>query len=161
MGQTAALGALRASPVAEGLDDGQLEALAGVLESRTLADGEVLFEEGGVDPCLFLLVTGRLAVTRDVAGQDRVTLHVLRAGELVGEMGFVAGEPHIATLRALGAAEVLVLRRDSFEQLVPDQPWLVYRLMNAMMRSVHAKMHRLNVQFVEMQNYVTKTHGRY
>jgi CRP-like cAMP-binding protein len=161
LSESAIIDALGKSPLGADLDDQERETLAKVMRLRRLADGDVLFEEGGVDQSLFLLLSGRLAVTRDVAGEDRITLHVLRPGELVGEMGFIGGEPHIATLRALGDTEILALDRGDFETLVPEQPWLVYRLMSAIMRSVHATMHRVNLQFIEMQNYVTKSHGRY
>ena len=41
------------------------------------------------------------------------------------------------------------------------QPLLVYRVMRAIVREVHSILRRMNIQFVELTNYVTKQHGRY
>ena len=38
---------------------------------------------------------------------------------------------------------------------------LVYRVMRAIMREVHGILRRMNVQYVELTNYITKQHGRY
>jgi CRP/FNR family transcriptional regulator, cyclic AMP receptor protein len=38
---------------------------------------------------------------------------------------------------------------------------LVYRVMRAIMRSVHAIVRRMNNQYVQMTNYITKQRGRY
>lgn len=152
---------LQDSPLGAGLDAQDCAVLAAILETRQLEDGEVLIEEGGRDDSLYLLKSGRLAVTRDATGGDHVTLHVMKAGDLAGEMGFVTGDKHIASLNALGPTEVLVLRREQFEALVSSHPQLVYQVMRAIARSVHNTLSRLNQQFIELQNYVTKTHGRY
>ena len=152
---------LQGSPLGIGLDAQDCETLAAIMQLRRLEDGEVLIEEGGRDDSLYLLTSGRLAVTRDATGGDHVTLHVMKAGDLAGEMGFVTGDEHIASLNALGPTEVLVLERAKLEALIDTQPRLVYQLMRAIARSVHNTLSRLNQQFIELQNYVTKTHGRY
>jgi CRP-like cAMP-binding protein len=153
--------ALQASALGKVLSSGQCRVLAQALSARTLADGEVLINEGEKDESLFLLRSGRLAVTRDVAGGDQLTLHVMKPGDLAGEMGFITGDEHIASLHALGETEVLVLPRRRFEELVETHPRLVYEVMRTIARSVHNTLARLNAQFIELQNYVTKTHGRY
>lgn len=152
---------LQESPLGIGLDAQDCAALAAIMQSRQLEDGELLIGEGGRDDSLYLVKSGRLAVTRDATGGDRVTLHVMKAGDLAGEMGFVTGDEHIASLNALGPTEVLVLSRANFEALVDTQPQLVYQVMRSIARSVHNTLSRLNQQFIELQNYVTKTHGRY
>lgn len=153
--------ALEGSPFGAAIGSGECKVLAKCMSSTVLADGEFLFHEGGRDDSLYLIRSGRLAVTRDVAGGDQLTLHVMKAGDVAGEMGFVTGDPHIASLHALGETEVLVLPRLRFEELVDTHPRLVYQVMRTIVHSVHNTFARLNAQFIELQNYVTKTHGRY
>lgn len=130
-------------------------------EIRDLKDGEILIEEGKVDNRLHLVVDGNLAVTRKAAGEDWVVLHVLRSGELAGELGFIDGQEHSATLRAIGPARVFSLERNRFESLLETNPLLVYRVMRAIIRGVHNTLRRMNVQQMEMTNYITRQHGRY
>ncbi len=53
------------------------------------------------------------------------------------------------------------LKRSDFEGIVGDHPQLVYRVMRAVTRSVHKIVHRMNHQFIELNNYIFKQHGRY
>jgi CRP-like cAMP-binding protein len=152
---------LRKSPLTANLDDGEVRVLAEICVCRDLADEEVLFEEGKTDEQLYVITSGRLAVTRETGGGDWTTLHILKEGDLAGEMGFVDGRPHSATLRALGATTVCSLSREDFEGLVTRHPWVVYRTMQAIVTAVHDILRRMNAQYVEMNNYITKQHGRY
>ena len=149
------------SPLGVELNKEDCKVLAGVIETQTLKDGDILIKEGGTDDSLHVVISGRLAVTRDVGGGDYVTLHVLNPGDFAGAMGFVDGGERSATLRALCDTDVYTLHRETFESLVTTHPALVYQVMRSIIRSVHRTVLRMNQQFVELQNYVTKEHGRY
>ncbi|MBP8902290.1 MAG: cyclic nucleotide-binding domain-containing protein, partial [Thiobacillaceae bacterium] len=116
---------------------------------------------GKVDNRLHLVIDGNVAVTRKTTGEDWVVLHILRKGELAGELGFIDGQEHSATLRAIGPARVFSLERNRFESLLESNPLLVYRVMRAIIRGVHNTLRRMNVQQMEMTNYITRQHGRY
>lgn len=61
----------------------------------------------------------------------------------------------------MGEAGVISFDRERVEALLLDQPWIVYRLMQAIVQAAHQILRRMNVQYIEMANYVTKQHGRY
>ena len=128
---------------------------------RELGDGEVLIEQGKTDETLHIIGVGALAVERKTAGGDQVTLHVLKAGDLAGEMGFVDGTEHSATLRAVGKTVVVSLRRQDLETILPSKPEVVYGVMRGVVRTVHRILREMNLHYVELNNYITKTHGRY
>lgn len=152
---------LRASPLTHNLSDAQVRLLTGIGHCRSLADDEILFSEGGVDDSLHVLTSGKLAVTRDVGGGEYTTLHILKAGDFAGEMGFIDGRPHTATLRAIGNCTVCSIERERFETLIASDPWIVYRVMQNIVQVVHDILRRMNAQHVEMSNYITRQHGRY
>jgi len=128
---------------------------------RNLHDGEVLIEEGKVDNCLHIVISGNIAVSRQTTGGELLTLHILTQGELAGALGFIDGQEHSATLRAVGPTSVFSLERSKFESLLETQPQLVYRVMRAIIRGVHNTVRRMNMQHLEMTNYITQQHGRY
>ena len=41
------------------------------------------------------------------------------------------------------------------------KPQLVYGIMRGIIRSVHRILGEMNMHYVELNNYITKTHGRY
>ena len=77
------------------------------------------------------------------------------------ELGFVDGVEHSAAIRALSNCEVFSLNRPDFEALLHKDPDLVYKVMRAVIRTAHARLRRMNVQYVELTNYIAKQHGRY
>ncbi len=151
----------RSSPLAAELNDEQCALLAKQVVCRTLTDGEILLKEGAVDQSLYVIAKGNLAVTHESGGGDWIVLHTLRPSDLAGELGFLDGLEHSATLRSIGPTELFSLERSRLEALLDEQPRLVYQVMRAVIRSVHSTLRRMNVQYVELTNYISKQHGRY
>ncbi|MDJ0832724.1 MAG: cyclic nucleotide-binding domain-containing protein [Gammaproteobacteria bacterium] len=149
------------SPLGHELTAEQSGKLAEVVSARCLEKGMFLLEEGHKDNSLFVVSGGELEVVKATGGGDWVTLQVLRPGDLAGEMGFIDGAGHSAAIRSLGYSEVFSLERSDLERLLDEDPQLVYHVMRAIMRTVHSIMRRMNLQLIEMTNYVTKEHGRY
>ncbi|TNF95923.1 MAG: cyclic nucleotide-binding domain-containing protein [Gammaproteobacteria bacterium] len=155
---------IRNSPLAAELSDDECAVLAGLVEKRKLKNGENLIKEGECEHCLYVVVSGKLGVTRNVCGGsgcEDITLHVLSAGHFAGEMGFVDGMEHTASLQSLGKSEVLALDRQALESQLEAHPHLVYQVMRSIIRSGHDIVRRMNSQYVELTNYITKSHGRY
>jgi CRP-like cAMP-binding protein len=152
---------IRASSLARELDEDQKSVLASLFESRDLSNGEVLIREGEISSTLYVIASGALEVTRDTGNGEWITLHLLRPGDISGELGFVDSMEHSATLRAVGSSQVLCLSRERFDALIDTHPKIVCMVMRAMVREVHAILRRMNVQYVEMTNYIGKQHGRY
>ena len=80
---------------------------------------------------------------------------------MIGELGFIDGVEHSASLRALGNCELIRLERENFEKLLETDPDLTYKVMRAIVREVHRILRGMNTQYMEMSNYISKQHGRY
>jgi CRP-like cAMP-binding protein len=143
------------------LSEEQCRDLSTIATSRSLADKEILIEQGQIDETLHIVATGSLLVERTTAGGAVATLHILKPGDLAGEMGFVDGTEHTATLRASGKSEVVSINRKSLESMLSPNPGVVYALMRGIVRTVHRILREMNLQFVELNNYITKVNGRY
>ncbi|EGV29159.1 putative transcriptional regulator, Crp/Fnr family [Thiorhodococcus drewsii AZ1] len=152
---------LRRSSLSASLTDDEVEALAVIAYCRRLADQEVLIKEGNVDNSLHIITEGAIAVTRDVGKGEYTTIHVLRTGDLAGEMGFISGQSHTATLRSLGRTQVCSFEREAFESLLAEHPWLVYRVMQNIVKVSQDILRRMNAQHVELTKYVSRSHALY
>ena len=139
----------------------EAETLTAVMSSQKLADEDYLITENDSDHSLHVLLEGKLEVIRKTGAGETASLAVLRDGELAGELSFIDGEPHTVSLRALCDCLVVSIDRKEFERLIDGHPQLVYKVMRAIARSAHRIVHRMNLQFVELSNYVFKQHGRY
>ncbi len=149
------------SPLGRELSPEQCEKLAEVVAVLGLKDGEYLLEEAHQDETLYVIVDGRLEVVKCTALDDCVSLQLLKQGDMAGELGFIDGQPHSAGLRALSNCTVFSLDKSTLEAFLDTDPDLVYKVMRAIIRTVHVILRNMNMQHVEMTNYISKQHGRY
>lgn len=107
---------------------------------QDLVRGQMLVAQGGPSNALFLVLHGALAVRR--AG-DLEPIAELRAGELVGEIGFFADIPRTADVIAIRDTSVLVLTRAAYEKLAAEAPAVVEALLAALARRFARETARL------------------
>jgi len=153
--------ALRPSKLASELTDEQCHRLAAAMELRDLKDGDVLVNEGDDDHHFYLIVSGKIAVVKGVGTPEQVTLNTRAAGDFAGELSWLDGSRRYASLVAKDSTRVLGLEREKLESLLEADPWLVYRVMRAIVRAVHQIQRQLYMQQNELTNYIYKQHGRY
>jgi CRP-like cAMP-binding protein len=161
MGDPGLLESLRNSRLAPELTEAQLGTLSDLAFALDMKAGEVLVNEGASDNHLYVLVSGALAVIRGVGTAEPVNLFALAPGDFVGELSFLDGTPHYASIVALGPVRVIGLEREKLESLLHQHPEIVYRVMRSIVRTVHQIQRRLSMQSAELTNYIYKQHGRY
>lgn len=145
----------------ENISQDECGVLTTAFQLQKLNAGDILLREGEQDDALYIIIDGDLIATRDAGGDEYVILSHLKPGDIAGAMGFIDGSNHSATLRAGKDSHVLTLHRDVLEGMVDAHPQLVYKVMKMIVKSVHQTLLRMNQQYVEMNNYIMKEHGRY
>jgi len=91
---------------------------------KTFRAGEVIFREG--DPPrdeAYMVHLGRVEVRKQVGNEQRV-LHVMRKGELLGELGLFGKSRRSATAVALEPVTLMVIPARKLDQLVRTNPAL-------------------------------------
>ena len=160
------LQALCSSTLTEELRDSEIDALAGLIEVQEFKAGKSILKPGDENNKLndALLILGSGAVEATVMSDgEKVTLHLLKPGDLAGIIGFVGGNVAqiSATVEAKHDSKVLVLDRARFETLLNTQPAIVYYIMRGIVRHVQGIVRRMNMQSAQMNNYIFKQGGRY
>jgi CRP/FNR family transcriptional regulator, cyclic AMP receptor protein len=149
------------SVLAKELSPGDVDIVASLVRLHNLEDGQVITPEGEPDSHMHVVVNGALAVSRPGAGGQWENLHVMTAGDLVGELSFLDGTPRYAALRAVGKTEIFSLDRADLEGLVDKHPWIAYRLMRAIVRFTHGLQRRMSMQSAELMHYLYKNQAKY
>src|SRR3979409_448797 len=111
------------------LSSGQRLKAFGAMVRQDLVRGQTLVAQGEPSDALFVVLHGALAVRR--AG-DHAPIAELRAGEVVGEIGFFAHMPRTADVIAIRDTSVLVLTRAAYQDLAEDAPAIVEELLAAL-----------------------------
>jgi CRP-like cAMP-binding protein len=99
------------------LSAAEVEAIAAIVQSRTIPAGKELFREGDAGDGLYLLVSGEVNVIKQGVEGEHL-LAKLEAGAVLGEMSLITSDARSATGRAVGDAIVLHLPAAQFRTLV-------------------------------------------
>jgi len=120
---------LKAIPLFADLDQPLLARLVhDFVTERFVADRTVI-QEGDPGDKFYVIVRGKVAVSKkDAAGVEH-RLAMLADGDHVGEMALLRDEPRFATVKTLTDAVFLVLERDRFAELLQQTPRLHESLM--------------------------------
>jgi CRP-like cAMP-binding protein len=106
------------------LDESGLRALLAMLELRTVRSGTPVVVQGEPGEEAYVLARGEVEVSRKSETGEVVALARLGSGSLFGEMALVSQSPRAAQVVALRPSLLLVLRKDSLDALVSDEPEL-------------------------------------
>lgn len=158
------LSVLQDSDLTSELRDAEIEALASVMTVQDYKAGEFLLRPGDLKlaKTLLILGTGEVEATAAIRG-EKATMHLLQPGDIAGIITFVGGDATqiSATVQVKKDSKVILLERAHFESLLNSNPAIVYYVMRGIVRHVHGIVRRMNMQSVEMTNYIHRTGGRY
>ncbi|WP_348944365.1 Crp/Fnr family transcriptional regulator [Chitinibacter sp. FCG-7] len=106
----------------------ELAELALHAQSRLVRAKQVVLAQGELSDEMYAVIHGRLKVMRSNSEGRELTLAILEAGEVFGELAMLDGGPRTATIEALEDCELLVLQRAMVDQYLNAHP-LVMRSM--------------------------------
>ncbi|MBL4635816.1 MAG: Crp/Fnr family transcriptional regulator [Kofleriaceae bacterium] len=93
--------------------------------------GTVLFEEGDAGDKMYVVQSGRVSISRMIAGGNQI-LARLPAGEFFGEMSLLSGRPRSATAIILEPSRLLIIDGGTFESMVRSRSEIAVRLIKTM-----------------------------
>jgi CRP-like cAMP-binding protein len=89
--------------------------------STSLKKGEVIFQEGSLSDCAYIVGMGSIEIYTTTPEGKKV-LGTLGENEIFGEMGLIDGLPRSATAKACESSIVFILTSQTFEQLIHKKP---------------------------------------
>jgi predicted acylesterase/phospholipase RssA/CRP-like cAMP-binding protein len=104
-----------------------VESFASRSRAVSLADGEVLVEQGDAADKVYFVESGRMSASKATPQGDMI-VGTVEAGHVIGEVTVVAGGLRTATLIASGPVEVLEIERVDFEDWLNSHPEMADRV---------------------------------
>lgn len=132
-------------PLFEGLSQAQLRKLADVCEAERVARGKYVFREGEPGASMYVLVEGKVRISRQLPGMGEEALAILEPGAAFGEMAVV--EEGLRSADALaheGEALLLRIGRDPLDQLLFTDKELAYSVLWALVRTLSRRLRDTN-----------------
>jgi CRP/FNR family cyclic AMP-dependent transcriptional regulator len=91
-------------------------------------DNMILIEEE-VGSTMFIILDGRVKISRISDEGREVILSILSEGDFFGEMSILDGQTRSANVVTLGDSKILVIRREEFLKMLRDYPQIAINLL--------------------------------
>jgi len=121
---------LRQSSILSGLPEGLSSTLFANATARSLKTGEVLFNAGDVADGCYRVDQGVLKVDMVSPRGEELTLAIIGAGSIVGELAIIDGHPRSASVVAVKDCELRFISRADFEECTQEHPEIYRYLVN-------------------------------
>jgi signal transduction histidine kinase len=82
--------------------------------------GTVLCQEDAYESTFYIILRGKVLVTKQIAMDQQRTLKILDAGDFFGEMAIIHQAPRAATVTAIEPTRVIEIKKDAFDQLLSN-----------------------------------------
>ncbi|NJR21875.1 MAG: Crp/Fnr family transcriptional regulator [Richelia sp. CSU_2_1] len=119
----------------------QLTEVANLAIDRSYTKGEIIFHQGDPGIGFFVVRSGRVKVYKLSGDGKEQILHVFAGGDHFAEVPALDGQCFPATAAAIEKSKVLFFPRQSFLQLLEQQPTLAINLLKSFARHLRLFSH--------------------
>jgi CRP/FNR family transcriptional regulator, cyclic AMP receptor protein len=126
--------ALRRAPLFESLDDEETRALRAGVTDVELARGERLFDEGDVGDRLYVVLDGKIKLTRTSADGRENLISLVGPGEMFGELSLFDPRPRTMSASAVTDVRMAALAHDYLRSWLSGHPDVALHLLAALAR---------------------------
>ncbi|MGR3176994.1 MAG: cyclic nucleotide-binding domain-containing protein [Candidatus Anammoxibacter sp.] len=115
-------------------------------------NNEIIFKEGDVGDSMFMIEAGKVKIKKRSDKNGDITIAVLEAGEIFGEMALFDKMPRSASAVTLGKTRVLRISEDMFESVIKCNQNLAIRVivnMSKRIRLLNEKITGANERKIE------------
>jgi CRP-like cAMP-binding protein len=120
--------ALLSSPLFQAMKPDELDGILKLAADRFVPRGSSVFQKGDEGSSMMAVLRGRLRVSSVSSEGKEVTLNVIDAGGIVGEIALLDGQPRSADVTAQEDTDLLVVERRQFLPFLRSNEDLYLRL---------------------------------
>lgn len=128
----------------KGLHPSAIERLAAVCSEETFEAGDVVFSEGEVGDKLYLILEGKVRISREVSGMGEEALTILGPGAAFGEMSLIDDFPRSADARVHESCRLLVLTKTALDDLLFLDKDLAYEILWSFVKILSQRLRETN-----------------
>jgi CRP/FNR family transcriptional regulator, cyclic AMP receptor protein len=135
---------LRRIELFSGLRPRALELIARVAIEENYSVGTKIFRHGDSGDRLYLIMEGRVRISREVAGMGEEALAVLGPGQVFGEMALLDEAPRSADAIVHERCRTLAIPKDGFDDLLFSHKDLAYEVLSCFVRLLVTRLRETN-----------------
>lgn len=129
----------------QGLSRRELMTLATFSKEKRFASGAALFQEGDEGSEMYIILEGRVMISKFIPGAGEEALAILERGDFFGEMSLIDGEPRSADARAYsGPLTVLALDQATVREILAMDPHAALEFLQLLCRLVSNRLREID-----------------
>ncbi len=134
------VGILKKVALFEGLTSGQLQKVAAIATTRAYEGSSFIFREGDTGESMFIVVDGKVRISKQVPGVGEEALAILEHHQWFGEMALIDDSARSADAIAHSPCTLLEIRREKLDQLMFTDKELAYVVLWTLVRSLSERL---------------------
>ena len=131
-------------PLFSGLSPGALVLISRVATEESHALGTKIFQHGDPGDRMYIILSGKVRMSREIAGVGEEAIAVLGPGSVFGEMALLDEAPRSADARVHEPCRLLALPKDAFEDLLYLHKDLAYEVLWSIVRMLTQRLRETN-----------------
>jgi CRP/FNR family transcriptional regulator, cyclic AMP receptor protein len=129
---------------------GELQLFAHFMDIYRAAPGQEIVSEGDGGDFMLLIVEGKVELNRRDRWNTPHAIATAGAGETLGEMSMIDGEPRFASCLALEPATIAVLHREALARMIVEQPLLGAKILMELVLALSRRLRATSDQLLGM-----------
>jgi CRP/FNR family cyclic AMP-dependent transcriptional regulator len=133
-----------------GLSAAEMKLLATFSSEERFREGSMIFREGERGDKLYIVLDGRVRISKFIPGVGEEALTVLDRGDFFGEMALIDDKPRSADGKAHeGDATVLSIDRATLNEILSMDPHASLQFLNLLCRMISRRLREINEKIVQ------------
>jgi CRP-like cAMP-binding protein len=133
----------------QGISRKELITLAAFSKEKRFAAGASLFQEGDEGSEMYVILEGRVVISKFIPGAGEEALAILERGDFFGEMSLIDGEPRSADARAHGGPlTVLALDQGTVREVLAMDPHAALEFLQLLCRLVANRLREIDEKVI-------------
>jgi CRP-like cAMP-binding protein/thioredoxin-like negative regulator of GroEL len=133
----------------QGLSRRELMTLATFSREKRFASGASLFQEGDEGSEMYIILEGRVMISKYIPGAGEEALAILERGDFFGEMSLIDGEPRSADARAHGSPlTVLALDQGTVREVLAMDPHAALEFLQLLCRLIANRLREIDEKVI-------------
>jgi len=133
-----------------GLSAKELRLLAAFSVEELYNREEIIFHEGDVGDKLYIILDGKVRITKQIPGVGEEALAILEKGDFFGEMALVDNEPRSADAKAhVNGTTVLTISREVLNEILSVDIESAHQFLSILCRILTQRLREINLKIIQ------------
>ena len=142
---------LKNVPIFEDLSNREIQNIARIAYQRRYTEDEIVIHEGQNAAGMYIVMDGKVEVTRELEDGTLLHLATLADGEFFGDVGLLDSSPRTATVTAISDSRIIGFFRPELLELMDSNPKLASKVIFKLAQILAARFRFVHSEFDKAQ----------